>query len=334
MLQISAQYPRTIVKTPKRYKELIAEWNGKKNLYRSVYHFNTLKNGKADFSDIIINQIFLEFDNENSHEVTKTLVQKLYSDRLKFRINFSGRRGYHIYICSHHESFDRKSYLTLLHKHVIDKYNLENDIDFHIVGNIKQLRRIENTVNIRGNLYCIPITYQEMLFLNFDEIKELAENPRNFDVCWIEGSELKLNNINISDNINEKYTINGNGEFKEIDNILPEPCEARILYLLHPTHEERFYLCLWLSWCFRGGTDINTFNLTELKEKIIAFMRTRNWDDYSETLGTAKSTRYQVYNIVDKRYNWVPNCEWKRMYHMCNSEYCYEEKKRKKENYL
>ena len=324
MLQVSAQYPRMLVKTTKRYRELINTWNGKKNLYRSVYHFDYLKNGKPDFSDIIINQIFIEFDNDNSHEITKAFAQKLHSDKLKFRISFSGRRGYHIYISTEHKNVDRKSYLILLYKYILDKYNLTKDIDSHIVGNIKQMRRIENTLNIRSDLYCIPITYREMQYLTFDEIKELAQKPRNFDVCWIDGGAIKLNNVNICDNINEYHIVGGNGEFKEIDNVLPEPCEARILNLRHPSHEERFLLCLWLSWVFRGGTDINDFNLIELKERIIAFMKTRNWDDYSEELNIAKSTRYQVDNIINKRYNWVPNCKWRRMYGICNSEYCWE----------
>lgn len=330
MLQVSALYPRMLVKTNKQYRTLINDWNGKKNIYRSVYHFNLLKNGKPDFSDITINHIFLEFDGDNSHEVTKTFIQKLRDDNLKFRINFSGRRGYHICIASKHKNIDRKSYLILLHKYIIDKYNIEKDIDSHVIGNIKQMRRIENTLNIRGNLYCIPITYQEILYLNFNEIKELAEKPRNFDICWIEGKEIKLDNIDLKDSINENYTIeNGNGEFKEIYNVLPEPCEARILHLIHPTHEERFYLCLWLSWIFRGGKDINDFNLDELKEKIISFMRTRNWGDYSEAVNIAKSTRYQVNNIINKKYNWLPNCEWRRIRGICCSEFCYQQKLKK-----
>lgn len=324
---------RTIVRNPQQYRKNIDSCNGKRNVFRSVYHFDFLKNGKPDYSDIIISFIFVEFDGKNSYEVSQKLALDLSYDNIKFRINFSGRRGFHFYISTEHKDMDRKTYLRLLYEYIINKYGIANDMDSCTIGNIRQLRRVENTIHPRTGLYCIPITYQEMLFLSFDEIKELAEKPRNFDVCWIEGNELKLDNINVNDNINEKEVIIGNGEFKEFDDVLPEPCEARILYLRHPTHEERFYLCLWLSWCFRGGTDINTFNLTELKEKIIAFMRTRNWDDYSESLGTAKSTRYQVENIINKRYNWLPNCEWRRMYHMCVSEYCYEEKKRKKENY-
>ncbi len=326
MLEFSVPYQRAIVKTIKQYRNLIKTWNGKKNLYRSVYHFDIV-NGKPNFNNIVINQLYIEFDNDNSHEIVKNLTQNFLKDGLKFRINFSGRRGYHIYILCKHENINRKSYLVQLHKYVIDKYNLENDIDHHVIGNIRQLRRIENTLNIRGNLYCIPITYQELQYLTFDEIKEIAEQPRNFDVCWIEGNELKLDNIDISNSINESYNIeNGNGKFNEIKNILPEPCILRTLHLVHPSQEERFLLCLWLSDKFRDGRNINDFDLDELKEKIIIFMRTLNWDDYSEALGTSKSTRYQVNNIIGKRYNFVPNCDWRRMYGICNSEYCWKEK--------
>ncbi len=325
MIELSFPYQRAICKTSKRYRELIKIWNEKKNLYRSVYHFQ-LKDGKSDFNSIIINQIFIEFDNDNSYEVAIKFAQELLKENIKFRINFSGRRGFHFYISCAHKDIDRKSYLTLLHQYIINKYNIENDIDTHIIGNIKQLRRIENTLNIRGNLYCIPVTYQELIFLNFNEIKELAEFSRNFEICWIEGKEFKLENINIDNSINEKEINKGNEEFKEIEDVLPEPCIVRILHLVHPSQDERFLLCLWLSDQFRNGKDINDFDLNELSERIIIFMRNLHWDDYSEALNTTKSTRYQVLNIIRKKYNFVSNCKWRKIHNICNSEYCWEEK--------
>lgn len=326
MLELSIPYQRAICKTNRRYRELIKIYNNKKNLYRSVYHFE-LKDNKPDFNNIIINQIFIEFDNDNSHEIAKKFAQELLKDNIKFRINFSGRRGFHFYISCEHQDVNRKSYLIQLHKYVLDKYNLNNDIDPHVIGNTRQLRRIENTLNIRGNLYCIPITYQELLYLSFDEIKELAKNPRNFNICWIEGNLLKLDNIDIKDNINKNYQVeNSNGEFKEINDILPDPCIIRILRLVHPSQEERFLLCLYLSDKFRDGKDINDFNLDELKEKIINFMRGLHWDDYSEALNTFKSTRYQVNNIINKKYNYVSDCNWRKIHNICCSEYCWEEK--------
>ncbi len=331
MIELSVPYKRAICKTNQRYRELIKIWNGKKNLYRSVYHFQ-LKNDKPNFDDIIINQIFLDFDNDNSHEITIKFAQELLKDNIKFRINFSGRRGFHFYISCEHKDINKKSYLTALYQYIINKYNIEKDIDSHVIGNIKQLRRIENTLNIKGNLYCISITFQELIFLNFNEIKELAENPRNFEICWIEGKDIKLDNINIdSSSINENYKVeSSNGEFKEINDVLPDPCIVRILHFVHPLQDARFLLCLWLSDQFRNGKDINDFDLKELSERIISFMKSLNWDDFSEALNTSKSSRYQVNNIINKKYNFVPNCNWRKSHNLCNSEYCWEEKQKGK----
>jgi len=57
-------------------------------------------------------------------------------------------------------------------------------------------------------------------------------------------------------------------------------------------------------------------------------MRSLNWDDFSEALNTAKSTRYQVYNLIFKKYNFVPNCKWRRLRGICVSDFCYEEKRK------
>jgi len=325
MLQVSALYPRTLVKTSKKYRALISESNGKKNIYRTVYHFDHLRDGKPDFSDVIINQVFFDFDEcDKTYPEVLQFIKQLKANNVKFRINFSGR-GFHVYVGSEHADMDRKIYLRMLYDHIIEQYGITN-ADTSTFGDIKQLRRIENTLNIRSDLYCIPLTYQEMLTLALDEIKELAKQPREFDAVWVEGINIKLDNINMNDHINERHIDRSNGEFKEIDDVVPDPCIARILHLYHPSHEERFLLCQWLSYHFRGGKDIRDFNLTELSEKIIAFMRSLNWDDYSEAPNTAKSTRYQVTNIISKKYNNISNCKWRRMYNICISEFCWESK--------
>jgi len=111
-----------------------------------------------------------------------------------------------------------------------------------------------------------------------------------------------------------------------IEEKLQDPCILRILNIVHPSHEERFLLCLWLSNMFRKGVDINTVDSLELSEKIISYIKSLNWDDYSEALNTAKSTRYQVINIINKKYNFVPGCKWRRTYNICCSELCWLEK--------
>lgn len=329
MLQVTSLFSaRAIAKTKWQYREFIRTANGKKNMFRSVYHFDhLLKNGKPDFSDVIINQIFIEFDVDNSYEVSQKFALALSNDNIKFRINFSGRRGFHFYIKTEHQEIDRKTYLTALYKYVQDKYGIAEDMDSCVIGNVVQMRRIENTIHPKTGLNCIPISLFEMIFYTLDEIKALAKVPRTFEVCWIAGNEIKLDKINCDISINETYiSKHSNGEFQELDNVLPDPCIARILCLRHPSHEERFLLCQWLSYHFRGGADINDFNLKELSEKIITFMRSLNWDDYSEALNTAKSTRYQVKNIINKKMNFVPNCTRRRMHNICCSEYCWESK--------
>jgi len=323
MLEVG--YPeRRIVFTKKQYDDFVSKWNGVRNVYRSVYSFNKTKNGEADYNTSKINQVFLDFDNENAYEVIKELVKQLKNDNLKFRVNFSGC-GFHVYIVSEHRNIDRKQYLNGLHEYLINKYHLENSLDFHVKGDIKRIRRIEGTLNLKSNLYCIPLKEEE-IFLSLNEIKEFAKRPRDFKVFWIDGKELSVD-IDIKNNINENVNIeNGNGKFKEIDNIAPEPCMARILNIRHPSQDERFLLCEWLSYHFRGGKDINDFNLDELCEKIISFMRGLNWDDYSEALNTSKSTRYQVYDIIPKRYNFPSGCKWRRNKGICNSEECWNEK--------
>jgi hypothetical protein len=325
MLQVSALYPRTLTKTSKKYRALINESNGKKNIYRTVYHFDHLKDGKPDFSDIIIDQVFFDFDDcDNTYPEVLNFINALKTDNVKFRINFSGR-GFHVYVGSEHVNMERKTYLKLLYEHIIEKYSLQN-VDPSTIGDIKQLRRIENTLNIRSDLYCIPLTYQEMQHFTLNDIKELAKQPRDFDVFWTDGVNIKLDNINIDDHINEIHIDRGNGEFKEIDNMLSDPCIVRILHLTHPGQDERFLLCLYLSHYFRDGKDINDFNLEQLKEKIILYMRSLNWEDYSESMNTAKSTRYQVTNIISKKYNFVPNCDWRKMRGICISEFCWKSK--------
>lgn len=309
---------RKIIKNSLQYRRHIALYNGKHNIFRSVYHFNE-KDGKVDFTHPKINTVYFDFDDHDSSNSAivnvKEFTRKLKENNIRFRVNFSGR-GFHVYVAV--EEGYTKSYLKSLHNYIANKYNLDN-VDTSSFGDIRRLRRVENTLNLRANLYCIPLFYDE-LHDDGKEIRipELAKNPRDFDVHWIGGNVLKLEENYVEPQINENQTIkrSEDGRFTETE-FLPEPCIARILNIRHPSHEERFLLCLWLSYKFRGGKDINDFNPNELIEKIIAYMRKLNWDDYSESVTTSKSTRYQVTNIIRKKYNFVPNKSWREMYGIC-----------------
>jgi len=316
MIQCGYPEQQTIF-NEQQYKKFIQEWNHKKNIYRSVYSFGGFKNNNPDFETSKIDKIYFDFD-EDTHEIVQEFVKKLKEDNLKFYVNFSGRRGFHIYISCIHKNINRKYYLTFLHNYLIKKYNLQK-YDPHIIGNVRQLARIENTFNIGGQLYCVPLKYEE-IFLSFAEIKELAKSPRIEKQYWIDGKSL-----NIEVEYYDQSRTDNNNNFKDLL-VLPEPCILRILNLVHPSQEERFLLCLWLSNQFREGKDINTFDLEPLCEKIISFMRELHWDDYSEALGTSKSTRYQVYNIINKRYNYIPSCAWRKQHGICFSEYCWDTK--------
>ena len=134
----------------------------------------------------------------NFFKNVRTVAKYLYNNDYLFYIRFSGN-GFHIFILLEDTQLKNpktaiRQYVNFLHKET----NTESDMA--VVGDLRRVARMLNTLNLKHKVkhYCIPITYDELLGLSYDEINELALHSRD-DEDFINGH--RLLNISEWDNV-------------------------------------------------------------------------------------------------------------------------------------
>ncbi len=300
---------RRLVFNQEEYLWYINTYNGKRNLHTTVYAYQGVNGRIPIYETAIVKWIYFDFDEKKSHEGAKKLTQFLLDDKIEFAVNLSGG-GFHFYIGTKENNVPNiKLSIKTLQEEILNTYNVLKYNDSHVIGNVAQETRITNTYNVRRKRYCIALKPEEV-FLSWDEICKIAERQRSFNIWWNEGKKLELPMM-------ESNSSTVNKGIDEIDIMAVEPCIENILKKRNPSHDERFLLCLYLSEEFRKGEDINKVNLDNLCEKIIDYMRELKWSDFCDEPNKTKSTRYQVRNIIMKKMNEVPNCEWRKMRGIC-----------------
>jgi putative DNA primase/helicase len=182
-----------------------------KELYHSVFLFNNelkkhvmeTKSTSGFEGSLSAKSVFIDFDvkeDKTDLDAVKNEVMKFcfhlldsYSvSKDQFRIYFSGCKGFHIEIPF--ELITDKLVPTLkLHKRV-ETFVRRITEGFEYVDDgiyqFNRLKRYVNSINPKSNLYKIPISFNQLVSLSIDEIKDMAKQP-NFYINITD--ELKLN---------------------------------------------------------------------------------------------------------------------------------------------
>lgn len=155
-------------------------YNGKANIYESLYCFKDV----VEKNNAIIDKVFLDFDNKevNFFHDVKVISKYLYQNNIRFCIRFSGR-GFHIFILLddteiNNPSLAIRGYVKNLH----DKNNTTSDMA--VVGDLRRLRRVLHTINVKSHLYCIFLSVMMIYIIKhmkkFNSMQSLIEEKMIF----------------------------------------------------------------------------------------------------------------------------------------------------------
>lgn len=186
---------RHYIKTKDELVKFFKANNGINPLFYSVYGVEN-----------IIDRVFFDFDGEESFEDVRRLVLYLYKNNIKHTILFSGR-GFHVYVIVKKYIPKNKKATLLNFQHYIIAENQLYKVDKVVIGDISRLARIPNSINQKSGLYCVYLSIDEVLNLEFKDIKKLAVRPRDY---FDESGEL----FDIS-----KFDIDEESDKKEYNNI-------------------------------------------------------------------------------------------------------------------
>lgn len=172
----------------------------------------------AGFKNLKTNQIWFDFDSPDLNAAKKD-AEELFQRLLKhFRLNniecyFSGSKGMHILVKLEED-------ITSVHvKKIV--LNLGKDLetlDLKIYD-ANRILRAPNTKHEKTGLYKIQLAYDELQYLTVDEIKKLAEQPREFEGYKCLSGKLPKELLVVEEKPKQAAVINYNDPLKisEID---------------------------------------------------------------------------------------------------------------------
>tara|TARA_Y100000592_G_scaffold88220_1_gene143743 strand:+ start:5911 stop:6963 length:1053 start_codon:yes stop_codon:yes gene_type:complete len=236
---------RIVVKNEEEYKNFINMYNGKMNLFTSVYDYKHFTTNRGLEYSIIIDRIFLDFDAHGDEESMPNLYQDvlkmhqwLMEKDYKHNISFSGR-GFHIFVYGNvAKSFRQvKAFFNICH----DVVNKSPFLDT-VVINTSRLRRIQNTFHLKANRWCIPITHEDLM-AGMPTIYKLSDNGKrnikpvyygNKLVDFPEVRKMEMADIEI--------------DSVESPGLLPIlPCLKNAVMVENPNHRARVLLVQWYN---------------------------------------------------------------------------------------
>lgn len=297
--------------------------------YMSVYGFRAVKpNGRrAEYNTAIIKNFVLDFDKKyrkgsnmvevDGDEVVEQ-VRRLHAHLLEENIShgvwFSGN-GFHIWIALNKthlpSSGTQVSHIKAAGKKVINEWKKNMELycmDPTVPFDTARMIRVPNSYNAKQHVgrWSIPLESEELLTLSWDDICELAREPRNTAFYYGEkGVHLPVKKVRET-----QFKVTGDPvDFETVSmgriKILPCLMEAACQVGSNPPHISRASLAIYLASRLRNFLPVQRTTV-QMREKHVHtlhdFIKTLQWADYDPGV-----TEYQIRSIVDGGY--MERCE-------------------------
>lgn len=225
------------------------------NVYHSIYWFREIEekfdyltgntHKGPNYETAIIDRVVLDLDafikTKNNDKSFESYTHKALEDTRKCeewaekndilrQYRFSGGGFYFIFSAIGHALKLRDFELNL-------RNELDINIDVSTIGDSSRMMRVTNSYNFKNlrKCFCIPLK-QEEIYLEFDEIKKLAQKPRyreryiygrkhhDFSQCKIDKDKIKLKRLKI--NLSEARTTDANEILKKYGWEIDDFCDT------------------------------------------------------------------------------------------------------------
>lgn len=130
--------------------------------------------------NLMFDKIWLDFDTDNPEELPLVkeevfkFARQLNKDFLALPyIQFSGSKGYHMYIYFMEPIVTEKIYIQKIQRFLEEKYNLKYVCQSCITGPIR-LQRLPYTKNTKSGLYCLPLNIDIRTSIRMNKLHDVA----------------------------------------------------------------------------------------------------------------------------------------------------------------
>ncbi len=241
--QSAIQPKRVVVNNKQEYVDFIRAYNGKMNVYTSVYDYDDFSHNRGLEHTVNIDRIFLDIDAhgdeslDEAYDDLKKLHAWLSDKNIKHTMAFSGR-GFYIFAYGK-RTFDLrkvKAFFDICHDVIFKSPRLDDR-----VINTARLRRVQNTFHMGAQTFSIVLRSED-LTKPLQDILDMSKTPRNVKpvyygedlIKWPSVKEMRIASVEID-------------KIESLGNIPVIPCLRSAIMTENPRHEARHYLVQWLN---------------------------------------------------------------------------------------
>lgn len=222
--------------------DLINTNNGVSDVFVSHNRFLSFLNRKP--FQIGVNKLFFDFDSKlqfpsDALEEVRKVIDYLDEMNLPFLVDFSGRKGFHIFVPLQEKIFTAGSYLSDMTRscmlHIKRGFNL-GTVDSTVATPTK-LCRVLYSIHPKTGLHCSPLNPEWVRDWDIEQIMDYAKSPNGWRCDLIDGKRyLTLDEFIEYTGINvEEEVAHGREEFAMESEILTfsDPQDEFLAQLLH-----------------------------------------------------------------------------------------------------
>jgi hypothetical protein len=316
-----------VVHSRSKLVDLINTNNGVSDVFVSHNRFLSFLNRKP--FQIGVNKLFFDFDSKlqfpsDALEEVRKVIDYLDEMSLPFLVDFSGRKGFHIFVPLQEKVYTAGSYLSDITRscmlHVKREFNLKT-VDSTVATPTK-LCRVPYSIHPKSGLHCSPLNSQWVREWSIEKIIDYANSPNGWHADLLDGKKyLTLEEFIDYAGINvEEEVAHGREEFAlESESLtFSDPQDVFLAQLLH-------YPCLINSILgvenavhyARFAATIQLRRLGYSPAWVFKFFKQRSYADvqYEDVC------RYQINNIYSSSYSF-PTCKRLQEEGLCVGKSC------------
>jgi len=229
-------------------------------------------------------------DSENLNDAfidTDILMDRLHKKNIPCMVVFSGKKGFHVYALLKQVKLERDIagyYLANLQRSFSKDLK---SIDSHIIGDVRRMFRIPNTLN--NGRYCTPLPF-EFQKMSIAEILDYSKTqhkiyffPGELRTIQELGGDLKVPQKNNNDTFKDEIKV-GSIPSMEILEELIRPCVFAAIKKPNPCDMVRLNFVSEMMF------------LNFSPKQIFEIIKQLNWDNFNE-----RTTQYHIKKVFEKR---------------------------------
>jgi len=303
---------RKIVYNLKEWLKEIERMNGFEDVYTSLY----------EVKHFTVDKIFFDIDSKDldfAFRVASKLYRWLVDHEYTVIPVFSGAKGFHLYVLLEPRAYEdvcvekKKRLLANASFYILEKAGVLDrpEIDRHVIGDIRRIVRVPNTLNLKTNSFAIFLPPEWPDRLEPKNIVEMAKHVgtdynyiiRNLPTLYDFPQIIRQEDYKeMYHKIEKERRLKIPENLKEFLKRLLRPCLFYEITKPEPRHEARV------------ATTIDLLHMGFSVDEIVEIYSKLGWVDFDEGI-----TRYQVEHI--KAHNYKPYSCYK-LRKLFGSEYC------------